>query len=94
MQAPETQALGDAIGFGSAFLFSAVFGMQNDMFFKMLELNYMLVLSYVRFQQQKLILITQCRHTVSCHREASSCWPSARSLGFSLSYLRFSLSSK
>jgi hypothetical protein len=27
MQSPETKALGDAVGFGSAFLFASVFGM-------------------------------------------------------------------
>jgi hypothetical protein len=26
MQAPETKAIGDSLGFGSAFLFSSVFG--------------------------------------------------------------------
>lgn len=27
MQSPDTKAIGDALGFGSAFLFSSVFGM-------------------------------------------------------------------
>ena len=29
MQSPETKVIGDALGFGSAFLFSAVFGMHH-----------------------------------------------------------------
>ncbi|KAH7541786.1 protein FATTY ACID EXPORT 4, chloroplastic isoform X2 [Ziziphus jujuba] len=28
MQAPETKAIGDAVGFGSAFLFASVFGIR------------------------------------------------------------------
>lgn len=39
MQSPETKALGDAVGFGSAFLFASVFGTFHSLVFHFHEVE-------------------------------------------------------
>jgi uncharacterized membrane protein (UPF0136 family) len=45
MQSPETKALGDAVGFGSAFLFASVFGIRLYNTRKLVPSGLLLVLS-------------------------------------------------
>ncbi|KAL9383044.1 hypothetical protein Peur_023367 [Populus x canadensis] len=45
MQAPETKAIGDSLGFGSAFLFSSVFGIRLAATQKLIPSGLLLVLS-------------------------------------------------